>query len=462
MDAELALNRIRPSLVAAGGALPSVRAFERMYRAYRAGATGQIRWEDVSPLEPGDLVSLESLEGGALAEKGRALLDQVVWVILNGGLGTTMRMERAKSLVPVKGDLCFLDLIARHVLELRRRGRRIPLLLMNSFATRSDTLLALEPYPLRVIGEDGLALPLDFLQHRFPRVRVEDGLPLGDLEDREAWAPPGHGDVYLALQVSGVLGKLLRMGIRWAFISNADNLGASVHPGILGLLENRGYQFLLEVTRKTPADVKGGTLFRRRGRLELLEVAQVPPDHRADFENVEMFPVFNTNSLWVDLEALQRRLAADDFALPLIVNRKEVRGVSVVQLESAMGAAIGAFERSAGILVPRTRFAPVKTTDDLLVRRSDVYRTGGAAPLVPNPDRPPELGPPLVCLDPRFYGSVPDLDLRIPDPPSLLRAERLEVVGDVRFGRGVVVTGEARVENTAAHPLHISDGALLP
>ncbi|NTU59711.1 MAG: UTP--glucose-1-phosphate uridylyltransferase, partial [Deltaproteobacteria bacterium] len=223
----------------------------------------------------------------------------------------------------------------------------------------------------------------------------------------------------------------------------------------------RGYEFLLEVTAKTAADVKGGTLIRRGGRLALLELAQVAPEHGDDFQDLERFPVFNTNSLWIDLQAVRRRLADESLGLPLIVNRKSVQGVAVVQLETAMGAAVEAFHPAAGVLVPRSRFAPVKTTDDLLVRRSDAFVEGAVSPLVPNPKRDPALPPPVVRLDPRFFSSVADLDLRIPSAPSLLEAEALEVVGDVRFGRGVTVRGNVRVENRAAEPLRVPDGALL-
>jgi UTP--glucose-1-phosphate uridylyltransferase len=437
-------------------------AFERAYRVYRSGETGKIPWDEVAPPQSEDLVDLEALEGEDLRRCGEASLGQVVWIVLNGGLGTSMKMDRAKSLLPVKGRLTFLDLIARHVLALRERwGRRIPVLFMNSATTRGDTLRALEPHHLAQAGGEEPDLPLDFMQHRFPRLREEDGLPYGDPAAEGSWAPPGHGNLYLALQGSGVLDELLDRGLRWALVSNADNLGASFHSGILGFVVSQGLELVMEVTAKTAADVKGGTLIRRRGRLELLEIAQVPEEHLDDFQDLAIFPVFNTNNLWVDLRALRDRLDRGPVDLPIIVNRKRVGTSAVIQLESAMGAAIGAFSKARGVLVPRRRFAPVKTTDDLLVRRSDVYLPGNASPLVPNPSRDPSLGPPVVRLDPTHYGSVPNLDLRIPAAPSLLRAKRFEVRGDVRFGRDVVVVGEVRIDSGGRQPLWIEDGATL-
>jgi UTP--glucose-1-phosphate uridylyltransferase len=446
------------------GASPAVtRLFHKMYEAYRGGASGHVSWEDLQALGEGDLVEWAAVESPRLRDEGAALLGRVVWIVLNGGLGTSMRMDRAKSLVPVREGLSFLDLLARHVFALRERcGTQIPLVFMNSYATREDTLAALASYPrLQAHGRDGGAIPLDFVQHRFPRIRAADGLPFGDPKSEDAWAPPGHGDLYLALQDAGLLDRLLGEGIRWAFVSNADNLGAGLHSGILGFLAQRGLAFALEVTDRTAADVKGGTLVRNRGRLELLEIAQVPEEHREDFQDPRRFPVFNTNNLWLDLAALRDKLSAGGIDMPLIVNRKVVGGTPVVQLETAMGAAIGCFDRSVGIRVPRSRFAPVKTTDDLVVRRSDLYRPGESSPLAENPGRDRSLGPPLVRLDPEYFGSVDGLELRVPHPLGLLQARALLVKGDVRFGEGVRVEGEVRLENLDSRPLYIEDGAIL-
>lgn len=455
MDVDTALERFRERFRADRAPRAAVAAFERLYREYRRGATGKVAWEAVEPARPEDLVAADACEAFGRREAGGARLGSLVWIVLNGGLGTSMRMDRAKSLVPVKGSLTFLDLIARHVLRRREGGEPpFPVLFMNSFHTRDDTRAALAPYAAQLQRAAGGGLPLDFTQHRFPRIREEDGLPLGVGADPESWAPPGHGDLYPALQEGGLLEALLERGIRWAFVSNADNLGAAPHPGILGYLEEKGMSFALEVTRRTAADVKGGTLVRRAGRLELLELAQVPEEHGADFQDPARFSVFNTNNVWMNLAALEAVLGRGGPALPLIVNRKAVGGIAVVQLETAMGAAVGSFERAAGILVSRSRFAPVKTTDDLVVRRSDVYREGRAAPLEPDPRRDPSLGPPVVRLDPRHYGSVTELDRRIPQPLGLLAARSLEVRGDVRFGRGVSVVGDVRLAGPREVPDH--------
>ncbi len=461
MESQRALAAYREHFSAAGLPEAAWHEFGGLYRAFQSGATGKVEWSAVAPPQPGDVVPYAEIDLPGLRAEGQGLAAQLAWVVLNGGLGTSMRMQCAKSLVPVKGERTFLDLIVAHATTLRRGWQQdLPLLFMNSFATSDDTRAALALQGVRTACP-GRGLPVEFVQHRFPRVRAADGAPFAPPDSKQAWAPPGHGNLYLALACSGTLEQLLAQGVRWVFVSNADNLGASPDPGILAFLARSGTQFAMEVTPRTAADVKGGTLVRYRGQLRLLEIAQVPTGREAEFQEIARFPAFNTNNLWLDLRALQERMAAGPLRLPLIVNRKSVAGVDVVQLETAMGAGIGLFDRAAGILVPRRRFAPVKTTDDLLVRRSDAYLEGEPSPLVPNPARDERLGPVVVKLDPVFYGSVPNLDLRIPDPPSLLEAASLELVGDVRLGRGVRVRGRVRLENRGPGPRLVGDRSVL-
>jgi len=195
----------------------------------------------------------------------------------------------------------------------------------------------------------------------------------------------------------------------------------------------------------------------------LLEGSQVEPGHMEDFCNLGVFSVFNTNSLWWRLDAMLERLKQGTLELPMIVNPKTVEGVEVVQLETAMGAAVGCFERSAGVKVPRSRFAPVKATSDLLVVRSDAYLLEAEdLGIRPNPARPAHLtGPPVVSLDDRFFKGLRDFDARFPDPPSLVACRRLSVEGDVRFGREVRVEGDVVVRNRSGSQRAVPDGTLL-
>ena len=382
---------------------------------------------------------------------------------LNGGLGTSMGMTRAKSLLVVKEGLTFLDVIARQIQELRSRtGAEVPLLLMNSFRTREDSLRALEPYG----GLSG-PLPADFLQHKVPRLRADDLSPVSWPSDPALeWCPPGHGDLYTALLTSGVLDAALEAGVRYAFVSNADNLGAVLDPDILGWFAESGAPFAMEVKERTEADRKGGHLARRKdGGLVLREIAQCPDDERDRFEDIGRYRFFNTNNLWLDLPAVADAMKARDgvLGLPMIRNRKPVdptdrSSPAVVQLETAMGAAISVFEGARALLVPGHRFAPVKTTNDLLTVWSDAYRLSDDWRILPaeGTDRL------VVDLDMDFFQRVPDLEARFPGgPPSLVGAGRFQVRGDVRFGKGVVVRGDAEVRAPEGERLEIPDGARL-
>jgi len=437
-----------------------VRAVElatlrRRLRQLGERAAGLLPGAALEPLA--SLPPLEELPDPA-PDQAREVLGRLVVVKLNGGLGTSMGLSGPKSLLEVKPGANFLDVLARQVLALRERhGVRLPLVLMNSATTRDPSLEVLGRYDgLRVPG-----LPLDFLQGREPKIRAGDLRPVRWPADPELeWCPPGHGDIYPALAVSGTLDALLGAGLRYAFVSNSDNLGALADVRIAAWLAAEQVPFALEAVRGTPADRKGGHLARYQGRMVLRETAQVP-DGDASFTDVERWRWYNTNNIWIDLRALKELQAADPAApdLPLIANRKTVDPVDpestpVIQLESAMGAAIGSIPGARAIAVPRSRFAPVKTTDDLLVVRSDAYELTIDGRMLPS------FGSqePVVTLDEDYYKLLPDFEQRFPaGAPSLRRCRRFEVEGDVTFGAGVTVVGDVRVTG----PRHIPDGTAL-
>jgi UTP--glucose-1-phosphate uridylyltransferase len=392
------------------------------------------------------------------AGQARDVLDQLAVVKLNGGLGTSMGLSGPKSLLAVKPGMRFLDVLATQVLALRERhGARLPLVLMNSVITRDPSLNYLSRYDgLRVPG-----VPLDFLQGREPKIRAADLQPVQWPADPELeWCPPGHGDIYTALAASGTLAALLGAGLRYAFVSNSDNLGALADARFAAWLAAEQVPFALEAVHGTLADRKGGHLARYQGRVVLRETAQVP-DGDTSFADVERWRWYNTNNIWIDLRALKDLQAADPAApaLPLIVNRetvdpREPASIPVIQLEWAMGAAIGSIPGAGAVHVPRSRFVPVKTTDDLLVVRSDAYELTSDGQMRPNFDGPG----PIVTLDKDFYKLLPDFEQRFPAwVPSLRRCRRFEVEGDVTFGAGVVVVGDVRV----AGPRHVPDGTVL-
>jgi UTP--glucose-1-phosphate uridylyltransferase len=430
-------------------------ALRRRLRQLNEHEAGRLPGDVLEPLP--DLPRMDELPEPPPGQ-ARDVFGRLVVVKLNGGLGTSMGLSGPKSLLEVKPGTSFLDVLATQVLALRERhGARLPLVLMNSAITRGPSLDRLRRYDgLRVPG-----VPQDFLQGREPKIRADDLQPVQWLADPELeWCPPGHGDIYTALAATGTLGALLDAGLRYAFVSNSDNLGALADVRIAAWLATEQVPFALEAVRGTPADRKGGHLARYQGRVVLRETAQVP-DGDTSFTDVERWRWYNTNNIWIDLRALSDLQAADQAApaLPLIVNRQTVdprdpASTPVIQLESAMGAAVGSIPGARAIHVPRSRFAPVKTTDDLLVVRSDAYELTGDGRMRPRFDGPG----PVVTLDKDFFKLLPDFEQRFPaGAPSLRRCRRFEVEGDVTFGMDVVAVGDVRV----AGARHVRDGEVL-
>ena len=433
-----------------------IQTFKYYYKQLVEGQTGLILEDDIRPVQ-----SLPDVENfpAELEEVGDAALSKVVLLKLNGGLGTSMGMAQAKSLLRVKENLSFLDIIAR---QAEHSG--IPLLLMNSFATRADSLAALTKYP-SLWGD----LPLDFVQHKVPKVTQSDLSPVSYSQNpSQEWCPPGHGDLYTALITSGMLDRLLDAGIEYAFVSNSDNLGAFIDKKILGYFVNNQLPFMMEVADRTAADKKGGHLAQLpNGQLILRESAQCPPEDLASFQNIKRHKYFNTNNLWLNLPVLKEVMEAKGniLGLPMIRNRKTVnprdsRSTPVYQIESAMGAAIAIFENAGAVRVPRTRFVPVKTTNDLLALRSNAYILTDDFRIIANPKR--QAGQVLINLDMTYYKLIDQMEARFPQGvPSLLECTRLLVKGDVKFGRNVTLKGDVSLVNESNNQLEIKDGFVI-
>jgi UTP--glucose-1-phosphate uridylyltransferase len=445
-----ALEKMR----ADGAADAAIENFRHYYERLAKGETGTIAEDEIEPAR--DLPSAAELPQPG--EDDKQALERAVVIRLNGGLGTSMGMTAAKSLLEVKDGLNFLDVIARQVLGLRERhGIRLPLVLMHSFRTREESLKALERYP-----DLEADVPLDFVQGRVPKLLADGLAPAEWPDDPELeWAPPGHGDLYTSLVTSGMLEQLLERGYEYAFVANSDNLGAVLEPRILAWFAREELPFAMEVLRRGPSDRKGGHIAVRKGDgLVLRESAQTRDGDEDAFQDIERHRYFNSNNLWLNLKTLRRVLDERDgvLGLPMIVNKKTVdpgdsSSPAVFQLETAMGAAIDVFDGAAAIEVGRERFAPVKTTNDLLVVRSDAYELTGEAEMRLVRDEPP-----LLDLDSEHYKLIRDFDAHFPKgPPSLKDCDRLTVKGDVVFGADVVVHGSVTIEGDQ----RIDDGTTL-
>jgi UTP--glucose-1-phosphate uridylyltransferase len=450
------LERARTKMSDAGIDPVAIETFAHYYRLLEHGETGMIPESSIEPLDSESLADVDVDD-----ESASAALRATVVIKLNGGLGTSMGMERAKSLLCVRSGMSFLDVIARQVLHLRREhDAPLPLMFMNSFRTSSDTMDALARYA--DLPADGL--PLEFLQNREPKLLTDDLTPVSwskepDLE----WCPPGHGDLYTALRGTGLLQKLIDLGYERVFVSNSDNLGAVPDARIAGWFAESGAPFAIEAVRRTPSDRKGGHFARRKsdGRIVLRETAQTSKKDQAALADLDRHRFCSTNNLWFDLRAMAEALEARHgiLGLPLIRNVKNVdpsdpSTPEVIQIETAMGAAIEVFEGARTIEVGRDRFVPVKTTNDLLVLRSDVYDVGGDFVLDPASEIP------FVDLDPAYYKLVPEFERRFPEgAPSLRQASSLKVSGDWTFGAKVKVVGDVALETGAAE--RVATGSVL-
>jgi UTP--glucose-1-phosphate uridylyltransferase len=456
---EAGMQAATEKMRAAGAHEEAIRALQSAYARLESGDEAMLPSSELEPA--GDVPALNELPESDASEA----LSDVAVIKLNGGLATSMGLQQPKSLMEARDGRSFLDIIIGQTIALRRRyGVRLPLVLMDSQATREATLRALAERS--ELDNDGLEP--DFMQSMIPKLEAETLEPVSwPQASALEWTPPGHGDVYGALRRSGMLDELLERGFRYAMISNADNLGAQLDPRVPAHMADQEIPFLMEVVQGTEADRKGGHVARRRadGQLVLRETAQTPEEDEDSFRDFRRWRYYNTNNLWIDLQVLSARLNDSDgvLELPLIVNRKTVDprdsdSPAVIQLESAMGAAIESFPGAGLLLVPRTRFAPVKTTDDLLVLRSDVYAVSEDLEVEPVPERADSL--PYVELDKRFYRLIDEFEQRFPEgPPSLREAERLVVHGDVTFGSGVTVRGAVTVD--ADEPTEVQSGAVL-
>ncbi|TGK01900.1 UTP--glucose-1-phosphate uridylyltransferase [Leptospira langatensis] len=439
---------IREKMLKEGLSSEFISDFLSKIQEVRNGETGIVKWEEVGDLDPSsDEISLEKIESSYVGDP--TYLKELVVIKLNGGLGTSMGLSGPKSLIEIKDGMSFLEIICRQIGFIREQYRlEVPLVLMDSFSTQEQSLSE-----LKKIGFTQ-NYPMSFLQHKVPRLVVPNLVPLESEKDKnEEWCPPGHGDIWFTLLETGLLDQLLEKGYKVAFVSNGDNLGATVHAGILEYILKEGLEFCMEMTPKTLADKKGGAIFRRvvgkeKKNLQLLETAQVPAEHMHEFEGLGKFRTFSTNNLWIRLDVLKQKLLSEKFKLSLIVNPKKVEGKEVLQLETAMGSAIQNFSKAKGIIIPRDRFAPVKKCEDYLVRRSDAYSLNHDFSVTMSGERKEAgLAELVVSLDESYYKKVGDFNERMQIIPSLVRCTSLKVQGDILFDTKVIMEGDITLVN---------------
>ncbi|PMD39726.1 UTP--glucose-1-phosphate uridylyltransferase [Hyaloscypha variabilis F] len=414
-------------------------------------------WERIAPPAPNQVVDYNDLANS----ESVGFLNKLAVLKLNGGLGTSMGCVGPKSVIEVRDGMSFLDLSVRQIEYLNRTyDVNVPFILMNSFNTDDDTQNIIKKYEGHNIDI------LTFNQSRYPRILKDSMLPApksfkSPISD---WYPPGHGDVFESLYNSGILDKLIERGVEILFLSNVDNLGAVVDLRILQHMVETKAEYIMELTDKTKADVKGGTIIDYEGSVRLLEIAQVPKEHVNEFKSIKKFKYFNTNNIWLNLKAVKRIVENNELEMEIIPNNKSIPAdkkgesdVSIVQLETAVGAAIRHFHNAHGVNVPRRRFLPVKTCSDLMLVKSDLYSLKhGQLQIDPN-----RFGPaPLIKLGNDFK-KVSDFQKRIGSIPKIIELDHLTITGAVNLGRGVTLKGTVIIVATEGSTIDIPPGSIL-
>lgn len=432
--------------------------FLELYERYMTDRSKkkEISWELIEQPSENMLQRYDTLSA-VETDETTSLLSKLAVLKLNGGLGTSMGCKGPKSVIEVRGDTTFLDLIVQQIEHLNKSypGAEVPLLLMNSFNTDTETAKIIQKY------QHTNVTITTFQQSRYPRITKDSQDPMPVIHEgyqHADWYPPGHGDFFQSIYNSGLVDTLLAAGKEYIFVSNVDNLGATVDLNILKNIVDRDVEYCMEVTDKTRADIKGGTIISYNGKVSLLEVAQVPVQHIEEFKSVTKFKVFNTNNIWVSLRAIKRVMQEGAMKLDIIVNNKEVDGQKVVQLETAIGAAISYFGNACGVNVPRSRFLPVKSTSDLLLIQSNLYSLKSGS-LVTNPAR--EFSSiPVVKLGTEFK-KVTQYTERFGSIPDVLELDHLTVSGDVSFGANTTLKGTVIIVANPGNKIMIPAGSVI-
>lgn len=459
---ELSASKMRD----AGMSDTAIAQFSHLYEVWRNNEKGSfIREHDVEPIKT--VPSFHEIYETIDHDKAVKAFAKTAFIKLNGGLGTSMGLSCAKSLLPVRRhkarQMRFIDIIIGQVLTARQRlGVDLPLILMNSFRTSKDTLQVLKRNRKFVQND----IPVEIIQHQEPKILAQTGEPVSYPEDPTLeWCPPGHGDLYSTIWESGILDKLSEYGFSYLFISNSDNLGARPSRTLAQYFENTHAPFMIEVAKRTQADRKGGHIVRdiETGRMLLREMSQVNPEDKRSAQSINKHPYFNTNNIWIRIDALKKMLKKYNGVLPLpvICNNKTVdptnpESAKVVQLETAMGAAVSLFDDAICVEVDRMRFLPVKTTNDLFIMRSDRFHLTDSYEMEDGNYIFPDID-----LDPRYYRNIDDFNERFPySVPALAAAKSVTIKGDWTFGNQVSMFADAVLQDSG-EPNYVPNGGFV-
>jgi UTP--glucose-1-phosphate uridylyltransferase len=304
------------------------------------------------PIQPGSpsavrtMPDAKSAEGQALAAEGAAAIarGELAAVVLAGGMATRFG-STVKALATLFDDspVRFID---AKLADIARGGQgHVDTTFMTSFATDAAIAKALEGTRAH-------------RARQFASLRLtQKGELFHDSHGHVSMHATGHGDLPAALAVSGALARLRAKGVRTVLMSNVDNLGATLDPAVYAMHRKLGSAITVELVSKITGD-KGGIPVSLDGRLVLAEAFRLPKGFPQDD-----FPMFNTNTLWLDLDALDGK-----FPWTWCIAKKKVDGLEAIQLERLVGE-LTWWKPTSYLQVPRagaaSRFLPVKDLDEL-------------------------------------------------------------------------------------------------
>jgi len=389
----------------------------------------------------------------------KELLDKLVVVQLNGGLGYFIGCKGPKCGIQIlkkSGGITILDCKVMQIIKLNKEyGCNIPLVLMNSPRTDSETEVLIQKY-------NKLEIDIHtFVQNVHPFMYKDTLSPLPKSQSSlEGWYPPGSGEVFSAMYRQGLLEKFKNEGKELLFISNMENLGSSVDLKLLHYIANPkvNLDFLLETTNRISTDQAGGFAIKYKDRhVHILEISQIPSQVMSKF-SLSNFKYWNTNNIWTRIGVVIDMMKQQQIDLDFIVKYKVINGKNIAQLETPVAMSIQSFPKAASILVPRSRYRPVKSTSDLLQVQSELFELQHGL-LVASTKRSYSSDP-LVKLGDEFK-SMAEYERRFKTIPNILELDHLTVSGDVYFGANVTLKGTVIIVANSGSRIDIPDGVVL-
>lgn len=424
----------------------AIKIFEFNFNKFIKNSSALFHSSEINPLNKTDAV-LTNID---YSQKNLQNIDtkanKIAVIKLNGGLGTSMGLKGPKSQLIVKNNLNFIEITVSQIRKFNENNKsNVPLIFMNSFNTHEATEESLQKLKF-----ENLNLPHSFNENKSPKISVhldsKTFTPASFPADQSLeWAPPGHADVYPALFESGLLDELTNKGYEYIFISNVDNLGATLNPEIIDAIFKLDSSFVMEVATRTENDKKGGHLALKNDKLILRESSQVTAEDKKDFQDFHKYKFFNTNSIWIKIKSLKDLMLKNKgiLDLPIIINKKNIdptdlKSEKIIQLESAMGSAISLFEDAKTILIPNERFVPVKNTSNLLYLLSDLVKIDENFVLHP-------LKNIYIDLKNSNYKMIDDFNERFKVIPSLKNCESLVIENDIKFDKNIELSGNVKL-----------------